>query len=106
MSIMAGMAVVNTVAVANVQTALGAVPPDRELHEPGKGLREASVERPGIDPGRDRPNDVGTAIWPVAGSTVRSTAIMLAPTLGHSGLLLASSRLASVIITTLSDTRH
>src|SRR5476651_1781812 len=35
-----------------------------------------------------------------------STAIMLAPTSGHSGLLLVSSRLASVIITTLSDTPY
>ena len=51
MSILAGVAVVNAVAVANVQIALGAVPPDRQLHKPGKGLREASVERPGIDPG-------------------------------------------------------
>ena len=71
MSILAGVAVVNTVAVANVQIALGAVPPDRELHEPRKGLREASVERPGIDPGRDSPDDVGTAVWPVAGGTIR-----------------------------------
>src|ERR1035437_4357881 len=70
MSILAGVAVVNTVAVANVQIALGSVPPDRELHEPGKGLRECSVEGPGIDPGRDRPDNVGTASWPVAGGTI------------------------------------
>src|ERR1035437_10889526 len=68
--ILAGVAVVNTVVVANVQIALGAVPPDRVLHEPGKGLRECSVERPGIDPGRDSPDDVGTAVWPVAGGAV------------------------------------
>src|ERR1019366_6745664 len=118
------MAVVNTVAVTNVQIALGAVPPDRELHEPGKGLRECSVEAPGIDPGRDRLDNVGAAVRSVAGGTVRMvgtepvqdagavqkivhrvlTAIMLAPTSGHSGLLLASSRLDSVIITTLSAT--
>ena len=71
MAVLAGVAVVNTVAVANVQTALGAVPPDRQLHEPGKGLRECSVERPGIDPSRDRPDNVGTAIWPVASGTIR-----------------------------------
>ena len=34
----------------------------------------------------------------------RVDGIMLAPTSGHSGLLLASSRLDSVIITTLSAT--
>ena len=45
-SILAGVPVVNTVAVANVQIALGAVPPDRQLHEPGKRLRECAVERP------------------------------------------------------------
>src|ERR1035437_1896669 len=71
MSILAGAAVVNTVAVAKIQIALGAVPPNRQLHEPGKGLRECSVERPGIDPGRARPDDVGTAVRPVASSTVR-----------------------------------
>src|SRR5664280_433136 len=71
MPILAGVAVVNMVAVANVQIALGAVPPDRELHEPRKGLRECSVERPGVDPGRNRPDDVGTAIWPVAGGPIR-----------------------------------
>src|ERR1039457_3654412 len=69
-SILAGVPVVNTVAVANVQIALRAVPPDRVLHEPGKGLRECSVERPGIDPGRNRSYNVGTAIWPVAGGTI------------------------------------
>src|ERR1035437_5702369 len=68
--ILAGLAVVNAVAVANVQIALGAVPPDGELHEPRKGLRECSVEAPGIDPGRDRLDDVGAAIGPVAGGTV------------------------------------
>src|ERR1019366_9603781 len=70
-SILAGVPVVNAVAVANVQIALGAVPPDRVLHEPGKGLRECSVERPGIDPGRDRSDDVGTAVRPVASGTIR-----------------------------------
>jgi len=68
---LAGLAVVNTVAVANVQIALGAVPPDRQLHEPGKGLRECSVEAPGIDAGRNRLDNVGAAIGPVAGSPIR-----------------------------------
>src|SRR5664279_499027 len=71
MPILAGVAVVNAVAVANVQIALGAVPPDGELHEPGKGLRECSVERPGIDAGRNRLDNVGTAVRPVAGGTIR-----------------------------------
>src|ERR1035437_10592420 len=66
-SIFAGVPVVNTVAIANVHIALGAVPPDRQLHEPGKGLRECSVEAPGIDPGRNRLDDVGAAFGPVAG---------------------------------------
>src|ERR1035437_4189339 len=70
-AILAGVPVVNTVAVANVQIALGTEPPNGELHEPGKGLREGSVERPGIDPGRDGPDDVGTAGRPVESGPIR-----------------------------------
>jgi hypothetical protein len=36
--------VIDPVAVADIEATLAAVPPDRELHEPGKGVREPRIE--------------------------------------------------------------
>ena len=46
----ATLAVINPIAVADVEAGLGAVPPDRMLNEPRKRLRKAGIELPGIDP--------------------------------------------------------
>ena len=49
MPVLAPMPVIDPVAVADVEALLAAIPPDRELHEPGKDLREAAVELPSVD---------------------------------------------------------
>ena len=42
--IFAANSVIDPVAVADIEATLAAVPPDRELHEPGKGLRKLGIE--------------------------------------------------------------
>jgi hypothetical protein len=41
--------VIEPVTIANVEALLAAIPPDRELDEPGEDLRESAVELPSID---------------------------------------------------------
>jgi hypothetical protein len=48
--VVARLAIINPIAVANVEAGLGAVPPDCMLDEPRKRLREIWIELPGIDP--------------------------------------------------------
>ena len=48
--VVAALDIINPVAVANIETVLGAIPPDRVLDKPGKGLRKVGVELPGVDP--------------------------------------------------------
>ena len=52
--IVAAVGIINPVAVADVEPVLGAVPPDRVLHEPREGLRESRVELAGINSHGDR----------------------------------------------------
>src|SRR5580704_18278363 len=59
-------AIINPVAVANIEAVLGAVLPDRVLNEPGEGLRKRWIELPGIDPLSHGCNNVGTAAGPQA----------------------------------------
>jgi hypothetical protein len=49
---------------------LAAIPPDRELYEPGKDLGEGSIELPSIDPLGGQANDVDAAARPVAGGAI------------------------------------
>ena len=70
MPIFAPMAVVEPVAVADVEALLAAIPPNRELHEPGKYLRETAVELPSVDLAGDPANGIGAAAWPVAARAV------------------------------------
>ena len=63
--------IINPVAVANIETVLGAIPPDRVLDEPGKGLRKRWIELPGIDPLGYGLNNVSAAAGPVAGRTIQ-----------------------------------
>ena len=65
--IVARLAVVDAVAVADSEPALGAVPPDRVLHEPRKHRRERGIEGAGIDPFGHVFDDFRAAAWPVAG---------------------------------------
>ena len=62
--VLATTAIINAIAVANVEAALAAVCPDRVLDEPGKGLRKRWIELPGIDPLSDGLNNVGAAAGP------------------------------------------
>ena len=65
-AVLAWLAVVDAIAVANVKAGLGAVPPDCMLDEPWENLRNAAVELPGIEVGRYMPDDVGAAVRLVA----------------------------------------
>src|SRR5437868_6924969 len=67
----ARLAVIDPVAVADVEAGLGAVPPDRVLDESGKDGREVAIKRTGVDLRGRAGNDLGTAAWPVAGCAVR-----------------------------------
>ena len=72
MAVLAPMPVIEPVAVANVEALLAAIPPDRELDEPGEdwpgryGLNaRASICWAAAG------NDFGAAAWPVAAGAVR-----------------------------------
>src|ERR1700693_2747710 len=67
----ARLPVINPIAVADVEARLGAVPPDRMLHEPWKRLRKPGIELPGIDPLGHGIHNVGAAANLVAGCTIR-----------------------------------
>ena len=71
MPVLAPMPVIDPVAVADVEALLAAIPPDRELDEPGENLRETTVELPRVDLAGDQPDNVGAAAWPVTAGTVR-----------------------------------
>ena len=71
MAILAAVPVVEPIAVADIEALLAAIPPDCELHEPGKDLWKGPVELPSIDLLGDQPNDVGTAARPVATGAIR-----------------------------------
>jgi hypothetical protein len=60
----AAMGIIDLIAVADIEAALAAVPPDRVLDEPGEGPWKARVELPGVDPLGDGCNDVSAAAGP------------------------------------------
>ena len=66
----ARLAIINPIAVADVEARLRAVPPDRVLDEPRKRLRKLGIELPGIDPLGHGLDNVGAAAILVAGCTV------------------------------------
>ena len=67
----ARLAIINPIAVADVEARLGAVPPDRMLDEPRKRLRKPGIELPGVDPLCHGIYYVGAAASLVAGCTIR-----------------------------------
>ena len=70
MPVLAPIPVIEPIAVADVEALLAAIPPDRELYEPGEDLREGTVELPGVDLAGNQPDNVGAAAWPVAAGPV------------------------------------
>ena len=71
MPIIATGVVVDPIAVADVQAALGAVTPDRALHEPRKRRRENRIELPSIDLRRQQAENAGAPSRLVASVPVR-----------------------------------
>ena len=67
----ARLAIINPIAVADVEARLGAVPPDCVLDEPWKRLRKTRIELPGIDPLAHGIYNVSAAASLVAGCTIR-----------------------------------
>ena len=74
-NVRARLAIINPIAVANVEARLGAVPPDRALNEPRKRLRKTWIELLSIDPLRHGIYNVGATASPVAGCAIRMVGI-------------------------------
>ena len=70
MPVLAPLPVIDPVAVADVEALLAAIPPDRELDEPGEDRRETRIELPSVDLAGDQPHNVGAAAWPVTAGPV------------------------------------
>ena len=65
------MSIIDSVAVANVEASLAAIPPDCELDEPGKDLRKTAVELTSVDLAGNQPHNFGTAAWSVTTGAIR-----------------------------------
>src|SRR3984893_777558 len=68
--IIARLAVIDAIAIANIETAPGAIPPDRVLDEPRKHRWEHRIEGAGIDPPGHNFNDLSTAAGPIANQPI------------------------------------
>jgi len=102
----ASFAVINAVAVADIEAVLIAISPNRVLNEPGKGLRKSRVELSSIDPVGHGLNDLCAATGPEKVVNRVSMAIMLPPTSIQRLILFgAPSRMEDkAIVRTLSET--
>jgi hypothetical protein len=69
--IRAPAAIIDLIAVADVERRLGAVPPDGAGDEPGKRLRKPWIKPTGIDARGNVNKNVSAATWPVARWAVR-----------------------------------
>jgi hypothetical protein len=63
-------AIIDLIAVTNVEPRFGAVPPDGAGDEPGKRLRKPRIEPAGIDGASNINKNVGAATGPVAGRPI------------------------------------
>jgi hypothetical protein len=66
----ARLAIIDAIAVADVEARLGAVPPNRMLDEPREWLRKPGIELPGVDLLRHGIYNVGAAASLVAGRAI------------------------------------
>ena len=61
MPVVATGVIVDPIAIANVEAVLGAIPPDRALHEPWKRRRKDGIELAGVNVGckqMENPSDL------------------------------------------------
>jgi hypothetical protein len=70
MPVVAPGVVVDAIAVANVEAVLGAIPPDRALHEPRKRCGEGRIELASIDVRREQTENASASAGPVAALAV------------------------------------
>ena len=71
MPIVATAVVVDAIAVANGEAVLGAVPPDRVLHEPGKRRGEGRIELASINARDEQTENAGAPSRPIAPVPIR-----------------------------------
>jgi hypothetical protein len=70
MPVVATGVVVDAIPVANVEAVLGAIPPDRALHEPRERRREGRVELASINARCDETENAGASFRPVASVSI------------------------------------
>ena len=68
--IVARLAIINAIAVADIEPRLGAITPDGVLHEPQEEGREGRIERTGVDLLGRQSNNVSAAAGPIAGRAI------------------------------------
>ena len=73
--VIARLAIINPIAVADAEARRGTVSSDCVLDEPWKRLRKARIELPGIDPLGDGIDNVGAPARLVAGCTIRMVGV-------------------------------
>ena len=80
--IRARLSIIDAIAVADVEAAPGAIPPDRVLDEPGKHRGERRIEGAGVNPFGHGFNNVSAAASPVAGRAIGMVGAELAQDAG------------------------
>jgi len=71
MPVVATGVIVDPIAIANVEAVLGAIPPDRALHEPWKRRRKDGIELAGVNVGCKQMENPSAPSRPVAPISVR-----------------------------------
>ena len=70
-NVVAGVTIVDPVAVANIEAALAAVPPDCKLHEPRENPREGRIECLRVDPLCHALDQLSAAVGSIARRAIR-----------------------------------
>jgi hypothetical protein len=73
--IRAPAAIIDLIAVADLEAWFGAIPPDGAGDEPRKRLRKRWIEPAGIDGAGNINKNVSAATWPIAGRPVRMASL-------------------------------
>jgi hypothetical protein len=71
MAVVATAIIVDPIAIAHVEAVLGAVTPNRALHEPRKGWGEGRIELPRINIRGKQANNSGASSWLIAAVAVQ-----------------------------------